>query len=76
MIIAELAMEAGLPDGVFNIVHGTHVRCLTIITMSLFVNMPHLSTDFLGLDTLTWPKLCYSDIITWTSFFLLKMQNF
>lgn len=25
MILAELAMEAGLPDGVLNIVHGTHV---------------------------------------------------
>lgn len=24
MIIAELAREAGLPDGVFNIVHGSH----------------------------------------------------
>lgn len=27
MMLAELAMEAGLPDGVLNIVHGTHV-CL------------------------------------------------
>lgn len=25
MILAELAMEAGLPDGVLNIVHGTNV---------------------------------------------------
>ena len=25
MILAALAMEAGLPDGVLNIVHGTHV---------------------------------------------------
>lgn len=25
MMLAELAMEAGLPDGVLNIVHGTHV---------------------------------------------------
>lgn len=26
MILAELAMEAGLPSGVLNIVHGTNVR--------------------------------------------------
>lgn len=26
MILAELAMEAGLPDGVLNIIHGTNVR--------------------------------------------------
>lgn len=26
MMLAELAMEAGLPKGVLNIVHGTHVR--------------------------------------------------
>lgn len=25
MMLAELAMEAGLPDGVLNIVHGTNV---------------------------------------------------
>ena len=25
LILAALAMEAGLPDGVLNIVHGTHV---------------------------------------------------
>lgn len=25
MILAELAMEAGIPDGVLNIVHGTNV---------------------------------------------------
>jgi acyl-CoA reductase-like NAD-dependent aldehyde dehydrogenase len=25
MMLAELAMEAGLPKGVLNIVHGTHV---------------------------------------------------
>lgn len=29
MILAELAMEAGLPDGVLNIVHGTHVSFVT-----------------------------------------------
>lgn len=28
MMLAELAMEAGLPDGVLNIVHGTRV-CLS-----------------------------------------------
>lgn len=26
MLLAALAVEAGLPDGVLNIVHGTHVR--------------------------------------------------
>lgn len=28
MILAELAMEAGLPNGVLNIIHGAHVRFL------------------------------------------------
>ena len=35
MILAELAMEAGLPDGVLNIVHGAHVSILFF--MKLFV---------------------------------------
>lgn len=30
MILAELAMEAGLPKGVLNIVHGTNVSSLLI----------------------------------------------
>lgn len=32
MILAELAMEAGLPDGVLNIVHGTAVSFDFIIS--------------------------------------------
>lgn len=31
MMLAELAMEAGLPSGVLNIVHGTHV-CFFLLT--------------------------------------------
>lgn len=38
MMLAELASEAGLPDGVLNIVHGTNVRiawatfiCCTVV---------------------------------------------
>lgn len=33
MILAALAIEAGLPDGVLNIVHGTHV---SIFSLNLF----------------------------------------
>lgn len=40
MILAELAMEAGLPDGVLNIIHGTNV-CLHI---PIFFNIRLLHT--------------------------------
>lgn len=35
MILAALAMEAGLPNGVLNIVHGTHVS-FSFVRSSLF----------------------------------------
>lgn len=41
MILAALAIEAGLPDGVLNIVHGTHVSCfsLNLVYMNFLVGM-------------------------------------
>lgn len=33
IMLAELAMEAGLPDGVLNIVHGTHVCSCQVSTI-------------------------------------------
>lgn len=41
MILAELAMEAGLPDGVLNIVHGTHVSldCPTLFLNFFLLNV-------------------------------------
>jgi acyl-CoA reductase-like NAD-dependent aldehyde dehydrogenase len=33
MILAALAIEAGLPDGVLNIVHGTHVSFSSFKTL-------------------------------------------
>lgn len=37
MILAELAMEAGLPDGVLNIIHGTNVCLHILIFFSIFL---------------------------------------
>jgi len=40
MMLAELAMEAGLPKGVLNIVHGTNVwYSLLVCYLSIFNNM-------------------------------------
>lgn len=44
MILAELAMEAGLPDGVLNIVHGTNVHTLVFqhnISLLVDANSTH-----------------------------------
>jgi malonate-semialdehyde dehydrogenase (acetylating)/methylmalonate-semialdehyde dehydrogenase len=38
VMLAELAVEAGLPNGVLNIVHGTNVRLATIVYHSLFIH--------------------------------------
>lgn len=40
MILAELAMEAGLPDGVLNIVHGTNVCPHISVLLSISSCMP------------------------------------
>ena len=37
-MLAELAVEAGLPNGVLNIVHGSNVRLLIIVCLSDFVH--------------------------------------
>lgn len=43
MILAELAMEAGLPNGVLNIVHGTYVSFENLtIDKHLFTLLPKL----------------------------------
>lgn len=41
MILAALAIEAGLPDGVLNIVHGTHVSffSLNLFYMNFLIGM-------------------------------------
>lgn len=43
MILAALAREAGLPDGVLNIVHGTHVSSVDQ-DLHLFVHICHSSS--------------------------------
>lgn len=36
MILAELAMEAGLPNGVLNMVHGTNVSSDNFVDLQFF----------------------------------------
>lgn len=44
VMLSELAVEAGLPNGVLNIVHGTNVRFSIIMYQRLFVQLrPPLS---------------------------------
>ena len=44
VMLAELAVEAGLPNGVLNIVHGNNVRLLIIVYQILFTPLiPSLS---------------------------------
>lgn len=52
-MLAELAMEAGLPDGVLNIVHGTNVRsqlCLDDATIEIIVLLCFISRLDLAID--------------------------
>lgn len=46
IILAELAMEAGLPKGVLNIVHGTNVRSTHVVQL-IFPHTLHASLTFI-----------------------------
>lgn len=44
MILAALAIEAGLPDGVLNIVHGTHVSFSSLELFYLIICLQENTT--------------------------------